>query len=75
MVSYFSTVEDDPLYPRKKAILLLKRYADLNEHAINMKTEAMVVTRSRLHAVRYKLALDKLIKEKKLRSGRICAEV
>ena len=78
-------VESDPEYSRKKAIYLLKSYADLHEHAIRSKTEimvehfhdqvkdriggqakAMVVTRSRLHAVRYKQMFDKVLKQEKL---------
>lgn len=82
---YFSLlkkIEEDPKYEKKKAIALLRSYADLHEHAINEKTKiivehfwtqvknkiggaakAMVVTRSRLHAVRYKLAFDKYVQE------------
>ena len=75
-------IEDDPEYEKKKAVCLLKSYADLHDHAIEKKTEliiehflrhvmhkingrakAMMVTRSRLHAVRYKLAFDKYLKE------------
>jgi type I restriction enzyme R subunit len=78
-------VEDDPLYPKKKAIAQLRSYADLHEHAVRTKSEimiehfdtqiksringlakAMVVGRSRLHAVRYKLAFDRLLRELKL---------
>ena len=76
---------DDPAYPRKKAIALLRSYADLHDHAIRSKTEiiiehfvgqvkdridkqakAMVVTRSRLHAVRYKEMFDRVLQERKL---------
>lgn len=75
-------VEEDPRYDRKKAVSLLKSYADLHEHAIREKArqmvehfheqiqdrigaraKAMLVTRSRLHAVRYKLAFDRYLKE------------
>ncbi len=78
-------IEDDPDYPRKKAIALLRSYADLHEHAIRTKTEiivehfetqvknrigkqakAMVVTRSRLHAVRYKQMFDRVSKTLRL---------
>lgn len=77
------TIEDDPLYDRKKANYLLKAFVDLHEHTIDKKVtlmvehyndhvfhliggraKAMIVTRSRLHAVRYKLAVDRYIKEK-----------
>jgi len=78
-------VEDDPQYPRKKSIALLRSYADLHPHGIRTKAEivvehfqsqvkdridglakAMVVTRSRLHAVRYKQMFDRVLKEHKL---------
>lgn len=78
-------IETDPEHPRKKAIALLKSYADLHPHAIQTKTElmvehfeahvqhriagrakGMVVTRSRLHAVRYKQAFDAILKREKL---------
>ena len=78
-------IEDDPAYPRKKSIALLKSYADLHDHAIRSKSEiiiehfdtqvkgriggrakAMVVTRSRLHAVRYKRMFDNVLKEQEL---------
>ncbi len=78
-------IEEDPAFPKKKSIALLKSYADLHDHAIRSKTEiivehfetqvakrideqakAMVVTRSRLHAVRFKKMFDQVLKEKNL---------
>lgn len=78
-------IEDDPMYPRRKATALIRSYVDLHEHAINKKCEiildhfsnevmhriggrakAMIVTRSRLHAVRYKRTIDRLIRESHL---------
>jgi type I restriction enzyme R subunit len=80
-------VEDDPRYPKSRAIGQMKRYVSLHEFTIAQKTEimvehfwetvrrripdtagqgqakAMVVTRSRLHAVRYKLAFDNYLKK------------
>lgn len=77
-------IPDDPEHPKKKAIALLKSYADLHPHAIRTKADimiehfhtqirqhingsakAMVVTRSRLHAVRYKQAVDAILKREK----------
>lgn len=82
-------VEDDPRYPKSRAIGQMKRYVSLHEFTIAQKTEimvehfwetvrhripdangqgqakAMVVTRSRLHAVRYKRAFDKYLKKQK----------
>ncbi len=78
-------IEDDPEHPKKKAIGLLRSYADLHPHGIRKKADimvehfetqirkhingqakAMVVTRSRLHAVRYKQAFDAIIKRDRL---------
>lgn len=78
-------IQDDPEHPKKKAIALLRSYADLHPHGIQTKAElmvehfeahvkqhikgqakAMVVTRSRLHAVRYKQAFDTILKRDKL---------
>jgi type I restriction enzyme, R subunit len=70
------TIEGDPHYEKGKAGYLLRSYVDLHAHAISVehihgqvahriggKAKAMIVTRSRLHAVRYKLAVDPLLKE------------
>ena len=35
-------VEDDPDYPKKKAVSLLKSYVDVHEHAIRQKTEIII---------------------------------
>lgn len=78
-------VEDDPEHPKKKAIALLRSYADLHPHGIQTKAEimvehfdtqvrhhvggeakAMVVTRSRLHAVRFRRAFDAILAREKL---------
>lgn len=80
-------VEDDPRYPKSRAIGQMKRYVSLHEFTIAQKTgimvehfwetvrhripdangkgqaKAMVVTRSRLHAVRYKRAFDRYLKK------------
>src|SRR5207249_10651753 len=42
----------------------LEHFADKTQHALGGKAKAMIVTRSRLHAVRYKLALDACLREK-----------
>lgn len=76
---------EDKKYEKRKAIMLLTSYVDLQPHAIDAKTQimldhfltktvnqiqgsarAMVVTRSRLHAVKYYLAFRKAMKEKNL---------
>lgn len=77
------TIEGDPRYDREKATYLLKRFVELDRHAIDQKVsimiehfaekvagqiggkaKAMIVTRSRLHAVRYKLAVDAYLKQR-----------
>jgi len=79
------TIASDKKYEKKKAIMLLTSYVDLQPHAIGTKTQimldhflektvneiqgkarAMVVTRSRLHAVKYYLAFRKAMKEHNL---------
>ncbi len=81
------TIEDDPRYPKSRAMRLMRSYVDGHEHTIAQKTalmvehfwehgrhkipdqqgkgqaKAMIVTRSRLHAVRYKQAIDKYLKQ------------
>lgn len=47
----------------KKTEIMLEHFWTQVRHRINNKAKAMVVTRSRLHAVRYKLAFDRYIKE------------
>ena len=49
----------------KKAAIMVDHFADQVAQHIGGKAKAMIVTRSRLHAVRYKLAVDKHLKEKK----------
>ena len=83
--TYFNllkTIEDDPNYPKSRAIRQLRNYVDMHSYTIEQKTavmvthfinsvqkripdkngrgqaKAMVVTRSRKHAVRYKLAFN-----------------
>ncbi len=77
--------EGDKEYEKKKAVMLLTRYVDLQPHAFEMKGNiildhflehtinaiqgrgrAMIVTRSRLHAVKYFLTLKNLINERGL---------
>lgn len=63
--SLLKKVEDDPKYEKKKATYLLKSWVDLHVAGrIGGKAKAMIVTRSRKHAVRFKLAVDRRIREK-----------
>ena len=48
----------------KKVQIIVDHFADRVAHEIKGKAKAMVVTSSRLHAVRYKLAIDKYLKDK-----------
>jgi type I restriction enzyme, R subunit len=43
---------------------MVEHFADKTQHALDGTAKAMIVTRSRLHAVRYKLALDAYLREK-----------
>lgn len=76
-------IDEDPELPKKKAVKVFRKFAELHPHNIRQKIElivehfranvkhqiggkakAMVVTTSRLEAVRYKLAFEEFIKEK-----------
>ena len=56
-------VEKHPVAIARKTDIMLNHFMNFIIHKINGKAKAMVVTRSRLHAVLYKKAFDKLIKE------------
>jgi type I restriction enzyme, R subunit len=47
----------------RKVAIMVEHFATSVAHRIGGKAKAMIVTRSRLHAVRYKLALDKYLSE------------
>jgi len=49
---------------RKKVEIMVEHFHGQAAHRIGNKAKAMIVTRSRLHAVRYKLSLDAYLKEK-----------
>jgi type I restriction enzyme R subunit len=48
----------------QKIAIMVEHFASQVAHRIDGEAKAMIVTRSRLHAVRYKLALDQHLKEK-----------
>jgi type I restriction enzyme R subunit len=56
-------VEKHPVAIMRKTDIMLDHFMSSSVHKINGKAKAMVVTRSRLHAVLYKKAFDKLIEE------------
>lgn len=47
----------------QKTEVMIEHFRKITKHKINGSAKAMVVTSSRLHAVRYKMAFDKYIKE------------
>lgn len=49
---------------RKKIEIMVEHFHERSAGRIGGKAKAMIVTRSRLHAVRYKLALDQYLKER-----------
>ena len=58
-------VEKHPVAIMRKSLIMLDHFMNSSSLKIGGKGKAMVVTRSRLHAVLYKKAFDKLIKEEK----------
>ena len=48
----------------KKVAIIVEHFTKNIAHQIHGKAKAMVVTRSRLHAVKFKLAMDKYLREK-----------
>ena len=48
----------------RKVGIMMDHFAERSAHRINGKAKAMIVTRSRLHAVRYKQAVDRYLEEK-----------
>ncbi len=49
---------------RKKVEIMVEHFHDRVAHRIDGQAKAMIVTRSRLHAVRYKLAVDSYLLER-----------
>ncbi|MCC6488065.1 MAG: type I restriction endonuclease subunit R, partial [Candidatus Hydrogenedentes bacterium] len=59
-----SFVELHPHAINEKVGIMVEHFASQVQHAIGGKAKAMIVTPSRLHAVRYKLALDRYLEKK-----------
>ncbi|BAT53738.1 type I restriction-modification system R subunit [Nostoc sp. NIES-3756] len=57
-------VELHPHNIAQKVEIIIEHFRNHTRHKIGGRAKAMVVTRSREHAVKYKLAFDKYIKEK-----------
>lgn len=54
-------VNDDPRTIDEKVAIIVEHFNTQVAHRVGGKAKAMIVTRSRLHAVRYKLAVDAYI--------------
>jgi type I restriction enzyme, R subunit len=61
-----SFVELHPHAIKEKVRIMVEHFVAQAQSQIGGKAKAMIVTRSRLHAVRYKLALDKYLSERGL---------
>ncbi len=59
-----SFVELHPHAINEKIGIIVEHFAAQVQNQIDGRAKAMIVTRSRLHAVRYKLALDRYLQEK-----------
>jgi len=59
-----SFVDLHPHAINEKVRIMTEHFAAKTQSSIGGKAKAMIVTRSRLHAVRYKLAVDKYLKER-----------
>lgn len=59
-----SFVDLHPHAIAEKTKVMVDHFATQVQHLIGGRAKAMIVTRSRLHAVRYKLAVDRYLKEK-----------
>ena len=59
-----SFVELHPHAIQEKIRIMVEHFAEKVAGEIGGRAKAMIVTRSRLHAVRYKIALDRILKEK-----------
>ncbi len=57
-------VDLHPYNIAQKTIVMIEHFRQFSQKKIGGRAKAMVVTRSRLHAVRYKLAFDRYVKEK-----------
>lgn len=57
-------VELHPHAIREKIKIMVEHFAAQSQNAIAGRAKAMIVTRSRLHAVRYKIELDRYLREK-----------
>jgi len=59
-----SFVDLHPHAINEKVRVMVEHFAAQVQHEIGSRAKAMIVTRSRLHAVRYKLAIDRYVAER-----------
>ena len=62
MLKVFVSLHPHAIY--EKVRIMVEHFAAKVQSEISGKAKAMIVTRSRLHAVRYKLAIDRYLKER-----------
>ena len=62
LLTAFVSVDERTI--EKNVIIMVEHFVNQVEHQINHKAKAMIVTRSRKHAVRYKRVLDRYLKER-----------
>ena len=65
-----SFVDLNPHAIDEKVRIMVEHFAERVQNQIGGRAKAMIVTRSRLHAVRYKLAVDRYLAERAIRSRR-----
>jgi type I restriction enzyme R subunit len=71
LLSSYVDLQDHAI--EKKARIMLEHFVSQTQNEIQGKARAMLVTRSRLHAVRYKRKFDDIMREMKLPYGALVA--
>jgi type I restriction enzyme, R subunit len=71
LLSSFVDLQDHAI--EKKSRIMLEHFVSQTQNEIQGKARAMLVTRSRLHAVRYKRKFDDIMREMKLPYGALVA--
>ena len=71
LLSSYVDLQDHAI--EKKARIMIEHFVSQTQNEIQGKARAMLVTRSRLHAVRFKLKFDDIMREMKLQYGALVA--
>jgi len=71
LLSSYVDLQDHAI--EKKARIMIEHFVSQSQNEIQGKARAMLVTRSRLHAVRYKRKFDDIMREMKLPYGALVA--